>query len=367
MTEPKRNEYEPDEVSPPGATLADLLKQVGMAQAELADRMGRPRKTINEIVKGKAQLTPETALQLERVFDLPASFWNNRERIYRDFLARRSEAARLSADDGWLGELPVREMVKAGWVQSRAQVVEQVRELLNFFGVASPEQWRRLWRAPEAAFRKSPAFEAHPGAVAAWLRKGELIAQQLDCRPYDEGRLRGCLQECRALTLEPPQSFVPRLTGLCASAGVAVVFQPTLSKTPLSGATRWLSADRAMVLLSLRYKTDDQLWFTFFHEMCHVLRHRKQDVFIEGGSENGPLEDEANRFAADLLVPPREYAAFVACGRPDRVEVGAFARRIGVCPGAVVGRLQHDGKLPHRYLNGLKRRLDWRRPPPIFP
>jgi addiction module HigA family antidote len=59
-----------------------------MTQAELAERAGKPEKTISEIISGKAAITPETALQLERVLGVPASFWNNLESHDRQALAR---------------------------------------------------------------------------------------------------------------------------------------------------------------------------------------------------------------------------------------------------------------------------------------
>ncbi|MDB9535667.1 HigA family addiction module antitoxin [Dolichospermum planctonicum CS-1226] len=97
-----QNRYNPDYVSHPGDTLLEVLEDRGMTQAELAERTGRPKKTINEIIKGKAAITPETALQLERVFNIPASFWNNRERHYREFLAQKEEKKRLAKQVPWL-------------------------------------------------------------------------------------------------------------------------------------------------------------------------------------------------------------------------------------------------------------------------
>jgi HTH-type transcriptional regulator/antitoxin HigA len=81
-----KNEYTPEEVSPPGETLAETLEAIGMTQAELARRTGRPLETINEIILGKTAITAETALQLERVLNVPAAFWNNREAQYREAL-----------------------------------------------------------------------------------------------------------------------------------------------------------------------------------------------------------------------------------------------------------------------------------------
>src|SRR3972149_8107917 len=189
--------YSPDYAVPPGETLLETIEALGMTQAELAAGTGRPPetineigqggraqadlaartgrtlKTINEIVKGKAPIRPDTALQLERALGVPASFWNNRERNYREVLARREERERLKGQVKWLRELPVRSMVKLGWVSDYRDRVRQLQDLLNFFGVASPDQWHGLWGGREIAFRKSAAFRSNPGAVAAWLRKGE--------------------------------------------------------------------------------------------------------------------------------------------------------------------------------------------------
>ena len=91
MTNMLQNEYHPDYVSAPGETLLETLDTIGMSQAELAKRMGRPVKTINEIIQKKAAITAETALQLEQVLHIPASFWLKLERHYRESLARLAD------------------------------------------------------------------------------------------------------------------------------------------------------------------------------------------------------------------------------------------------------------------------------------
>src|SRR3954465_12535209 len=101
-----KNQYSPSEVSPPGETLLEVLEERGLTQAELAERTGRPRKTINEIVKGKAAITPETALQLERVLGVPAAFWNTRETHYREFLAQQNEVERFESEVAWIQKFP---------------------------------------------------------------------------------------------------------------------------------------------------------------------------------------------------------------------------------------------------------------------
>lgn len=75
--------------SPPGETIQDMLDERGMTQADLARSLGRPFKTINEIIKGKARITEEMAMQLEQAFKVDAEFWLLREAQYRLSLLRK--------------------------------------------------------------------------------------------------------------------------------------------------------------------------------------------------------------------------------------------------------------------------------------
>jgi len=352
----KQNEYFPNYASPPGDTLLEIIEDLGMTQAELADRTGRPKKTINEIIKGKAAITPETALQFERVLGVPAHLWNQREKYYRELLAQQEERERLEKQLAWLKKFPLKEMVKRGWLESYKDSVDQMCEVLRFFGIASPEQWQ----ATSAAFRQTKAFTVHEGAVAAWLRRGELLAQQLPTEPYKPRLFRATLAQLRALTKEPPKTFVPQLTVKCAASGVAVVFVPELPGARVSGATRWLTPTKALLQLSFRYQTADQVWFSFFHEAGHILLHGKRLVFLEteAQAEQEEKEAEANRFAADLLIPPAQWQTFLTTqDYSSKAAICSFATALDLAPGIVVGRLQHEKLLPFASHNDLKQRL----------
>ncbi len=57
-------------------------------QLELAKRLGFSTKYLYWLIKGKAKLTEDAALKLERVLSPAARFWLNREAIYRERLAK---------------------------------------------------------------------------------------------------------------------------------------------------------------------------------------------------------------------------------------------------------------------------------------
>lgn len=357
-----KNQYNPTEVSPPGDTLLEVLEERGLTQAELAERTGRPRKTINEIVKGKAAITPETALQLERVLGVPASFWNARETNYRESIAQKNEVARFESELEWINNFPIKNMVQQRLIPSCPDKMGYLYSLLGFFGVASPTQWQTVWKdaaLAQASFRK--AKKSNEYALSAWLRCGQVAGERAECRTYDADAFRSVLGEIRRLTLLPPAKFQPLLNEICAKCGVVVVFIRELPGSGASGATFWtMGYTRPVIMLSLRYKTDDHLWFTFFHEAAHILLHGKKDIFIEGLDSEDKREEEANHASADFLIPKNNLKSFLTKPGPISSEkISRFARDLGIAPGIVVGRLQHDNILPNSHCNGLKRRLEW--------
>lgn len=363
MAEHIKNQYLPDSVTPPGVTLQETLEALGMSQADLADRTGRSKKMINEIIKGKAPITPKMSIELERVLGTPASFWNNRERNYREGLARIEEQERLKKSITWLASFPVNNMIKLGWIDKYNDKVQQLQELLKFFAIASPDQWPRITSAlnEKVVFRKSKAFKTDNHALLAWLRRGEIEAGSYYCKPFNKEDFQSALQEIRSLTIEPPEVFQEKIIEICSNCGVAVVFTPELPKTRVSGATRWLSADKALIQLILRYKSDDHLWFSFFHEAGHIIKHGKKEIYIEGAYMEmaEAKEEEADRFASDFLIPRASYSEFIQDTLISKSKIKDFASSIGIAPGIVAGRLQYDKLLPVTHCNDLKKRFKW--------
>ena len=354
----KRYPHEPDYIVAPGEVLQETIDALGMTQADLAKRTGLSKKTVNQIMQGREPLSHVTALRLERVVGVPARFWNTLEATYRERLARREEKVGLSQDLGWMKTIPTKELVRRGRIQGRDDPVALLQAVLAFFGVNSAREWKAVWASPQVAFRRSQVFKSHPGAVAAWLRLGELEGQRLECQAYDKDRFREALEEIRRLTVEGPEIFEPRMREACAAAGVAVVFTPEIQGAPVCGATQWLTPDKALLQLSLRFKSNDHFWFSFFHEAGHILKHGKKEKFVEGGGDQDAKEEEANRFAEDFLIP-RDRAEELAqlC---NREQIIAFAGSVGVAPGIVLGQLQKMGVIDYQCAyNHLKDRLQW--------
>ena len=349
---------------PPGEYLEEVIEEMGMSKDELAKRMNRPAPKLSAIFKGDKAITPDTALQLEKVVGVPAHVWTGLEAEYRLALARShqdEEQKRLKKESHLVKHFRYADLVKLGVVAKKTRPAEKVMELQRFFGVASLNTVLSL-RRYQAAFRAGRP-DRSPEAVAAWLRIGELQAQGLSCTPFQKKRLTDSLKTVRAMTLLSPEGFQEELHQLLADAGVALVLCPHLPGTYAHGATFWLGRDKAVVMMTLRYKWADVFWFSLFHELGHILLHNRQTVILEGDNadpEQKAVEEEANRFAADTLIPTKPYGAFVEARRFFTEDIERFARQVGISTGILVGRLQMEGHIKPSWHNGLRMRFQWK-------
>lgn len=353
--------FKPDWVSPPGQTIADILQQRNYSSAEFARRMGCTSSEVIELLKSHTGISPEIAHKLELVLGASADFWMTREAHYRGSVVCARKEARSKGDEDWLNQVPARDMRQRGWLDPHLSLTDPLAACLRFFGVASVEAWNATYRdvLENTVFRTSAAFDSRPAAVAAWLRQGEIQAASIDCEPWDPKRFRAALSEIRPLSRKrDPKLFLPELVRRCAQCGVAVVIVRAPAGCRASGATRFLSPEKALLLLSFRYLSDDHFWFTFFHEAGHLLIHGKKELFLEGSKVASVMENEANEFSARILVPP-EFQAKLASLRIDRHEIRAFAKMLRISPGVIVGQLQHLGRIGPNQLTTLKARFQW--------
>lgn len=363
MTEP-RAPFAPDWASPPGESICDLAEERGWTQAELAQRLGYTEKHISQLINGKVPLTLDAAQRLVRVLGSTMDFWLALEANFQRHKARLEAAERHAGWVPWLDELPIKDLMANGAITKVRNDARHkpglVDACLRFFGVASPDDWRAHYGGMQVTFRRSRAEQSDVGAISAWLRMGEQQAEKLDGPKYNKARFEQALKAIRALICEPPDVFEPQMRKLLHEAGVILVLVPAIPRAHVSGVARWLSPTRPLIQLSLYGKTNDKFWFTFFHEAAHILLHastkeEKKSVFLDDPNAShsaNPEEHEANQWAGDWLIPPESAGELPYLRTKEAVR--EFAARIGIHPGIVVGRLQHDGLIERSWMNDLK-------------
>ena len=362
-------EFQPDWASAPGDTIRDVLLERGISEATFGSLMGLSAGETRDLLRGRSTITIAIARRLAGSLGGSVEFWMSRDYQYRENSSRVEEVERT-----WLRQLLLGDMVKFGWLSPCPLPSDELAACLRFFAVRSISEWRNNYGSLQemAAFRSSLAFDSRHEAVAAWLRRGEIEANDIDCQVWRPERFQESLNEVRPLTrIKDPERFVPALQEICSKNGVAVVVVRSPNGCRASGATRFVATDKAVLQLSFRHLTDDHFWFTFFHEAGHLLLHGQKRFFsaiLEGGKhwilegadvpEREDEERDANELAANVLIPPQFQPEFRELPLNTRA-VLRFAHRIGVSPGIVVGQLQHAGRIGFDQMNTLKRRFAW--------
>lgn len=362
-----RNEskYYSDLAIPPGEYLAEVIAELGMSKDELARRMARPAAKLSAIFSGKKVITPATALQLEKVVSVPADIWIGLENEYRLAIAKQkeqSEIDHLKAETHFITKFQYSSLAKLDYVEKKTHALDKVRQLHQYFGVTSLNNIATLKRY-QPAYRQSATgrYKSSPEALAAWLRIGELTAQKTVCPAFNKKKLEEQMSLFLELTNKSPEEFIDNLKSRFLSAGVIMVLCPHFPRTYVNGATFWIGSDKAVLMLTIRGSWADIFWFSLFHELGHILLHSKKEIFIEEDNNSSRSESElaADNFASNYLIDPNKYRRFKNANAFYKTDIIQFAAELGIDPGIVVGRLQHEEVIEKKWHNDLRRRYVW--------
>jgi len=341
------NQYSPDIVFHPASTLNEKLEEMGMSRKEFALRTGKPEKTIIAVLKEESSLTPEMAVLFENVTQIPAKFWINKQARYNEYIARIKHQDAIAEASEWATQFPYAEMAKQNWIVSTRNAEEKTINLMNYFGVASHCAWEKLYVETElkVAAYTSLKQSHQPYAIWAWLRQGELQSKQIEAPAFDVKKLKGNIPAMRQLMVDQSVNFFEHLQELCLQAGVVLLFTPKLPKVPLSGSTRWLN-NTPLIQLTARYKKNDSFWFTFFHELGHIILHGKKYVSLENidfAAADPEKEIEANQFAVSQTFTNDQENEVLQNETITEQDIIHYAKKFNTHPAMIIGRLQHDG------------------------
>lgn len=357
---------------PPGETIREELEILNMSQADFAKRMNMAEKTISQIINGDAPITYDTALNLESVLGVSATFWNNYEAKYRENLKRIEEAEKLESEQSILENIPYREMIKKGWIEKGEDKIQLARNLKHFFRVSAldilPSTESELFnfysnlnnsnhKNMEATlFKKSVDKEICKYSMATWIRKAENEAVSINTELFSKEKVNDLIPEMKKLSLENSQESIDKLKEMCRQCGIALVIVPHLKKTYVDGMAKWLGKDKALIVLSCRGKKWDSFWFNFFHELAHIIKHRKKDLFINAEETSTlDIEEEANNIAKNLLIPNSLFKTIVKY--PTKEKILSLSEKLQIHPSIVVGRLQFEKIIPYTSLSEMREHI----------
>lgn len=343
----------------PGYYVAEIIEDMGVTQAEFAVRMGTTSKTLSQLVNGQANISNDLAQKLSTMLGTSIEFWLNLQTAFDEKVIEINKAKATDEQAEIVAAIDYSYFVKLVNLPVARTVREKIDNLCSFFRIAD----LRILRQNDflVNFRTGITTIEDKNLINArvWLQTALNVAAAIETAPFNEETLKAYIPEIRGMTLQNPEVFLPRLREIFSDCGVAFVLLPYLKNSGINGAVKWINQDRVVLAMNDRRLNADTFWFSLFHEIKHVLQQKTKTVFVSSSKQemkamDEKLEEEADIFAQNTLIPIRDYRQFAPSKYTSDAEIIAFAKKIGIHPGVVAGRLQHDHIIAQNRCSSLK-------------
>ncbi len=355
-----------DWFSKPGDSIRAVMNRREVSADQIARQLEGGLATLRSLLDGSRQIDTAVADRLSAVLGASPSFWLKRQENFEKAVDRAVKAVAPEEAHDFIASVPTPGAKPRGKMNDERRF-DEIRKRLVYFSVPNPKSWQEHYGrlVGRTDFRSTNAFTAKEEAVLLWLRRGELESDLVKTRQWNAGNLIDRLQAIKTLSmLKMPDQFLPKLRELLAEAGVALAVVRAPDGCRASGATRLVSPDKAMILMSFRHRSDDHFWFTLFHEIGHLVLHHAQTFVDVDDMVEDDREDEANAYARSCIVPNERREEFESLDE-DRDRVLRFSVRLKIAPGLTVGQMQKRKMISPQSLNYLKRRWTWEQIAPV--
>lgn len=344
----------------PGYYINEIIEDMGITQAEFAVRMDTTPKTISKLVNGECNLSNDLIQKLSSMLGLSVEFWLNLQNKYEEKVLAIEQMRKVDAQKEIMKSIDYSYFVKVGNLPAVRKTEDKIKCLCKYLKIAD---LRVLQKSDFLVNFRSGLETMHVKNEInsrAWLQAAMNLAETKKTQKFDAQKLKEYLPEIRSMTVLEPQIFLPRLIEIFEKCGVIFILLPTLKNSGINGAVKWYGHDKVLLAMNNRRCYADTFWFSLFHEIKHVLQQKVKMTFLNGndidinGIDNY-LEKEANEFAGKYLIPPEKYEMFKHSHMTEE-SIKEFSSEIGIHPGIVVGRLQHDNIISVKYFNKLKKK-----------
>ena len=353
----------------PGETIKELLEVYNYTQRDLADKLGMDLKTVNEILNGKAPITADTAIKLELIFNIEANFWNNLEFNYRKDLKYFEEQELIEAEYELIKNV-YKEMIKRNLIEDTKDKIKAVENFKKFMEITTIKGLELEYN--KISCRQTTIKNFDIISLMVWIQIGLRKAREAKIKEYSKETIIYEIDNIRKLTmLENQEKAREKLVEICNNCGIILNFEKSMPNTAIYGISKWLNSTTPFIQVSDRGKNVATFWFTFMHELGHILYGRKKVCFIDmadNNVENRAIikqvdEFRADKFSRDALIPEKEYKAFLDTIENNGLTKQAiidFAEKIGISPCIVAGRIKFDtNKFNNKLLNSFNIKIEF--------
>ena len=347
----------------PGYYVKEMLEYEGMSQDELAKRLQTSGKNVSDLINGKANLSDEMAMNLSIVFGTSVSMWLNLNQKYIEKKLEIEKLMQVDAECDLIKNIDYKFWEKLGVVATVSKRIDKVRELQKYFRIASLEVLQRRDFLVQYNSTTTEGSDDNIMGANAWVQTAINIGAKKEVQCFNKKGLEKILPELRKMTLENFEQVYKKLDELLSNNGVALVLLPNLKNCQVNGAVKWFGKDKVILAMNNCRKYEDVFWFSLFHELGHIMQQRIKVLIVSDNRESFEnqellyrLENEADIFAKNTLIPEQEYRKFVH-EKTDFTEedIIAFSKRIQIHPGMIVGRLEMEKRVSNNSpLNSLR-------------
>jgi HTH-type transcriptional regulator / antitoxin HigA len=336
----------------PGEILNDELDSRKISQKDFATDIGISVTQLNEVIKGKRNITADFALVLEKALGIDAKIWMNFQTAYELDVSRIKEKTieKLSQVERWntiKQYVPVSFFKKEGYITDNLEVnenkIKEIYNVDNIDGIINATA-----KPCYARFKKSTALSESVINVVGWQKLVEYKAKR---KPVDLFALKDkeeLIEELKKLSTK--KNLISNTDKLLAKYGIKFIDQEKPEKAPIDGIAFW-SEKNPVIGITKRHKRIDNFIFTIMHELGHIYLHLLKDkkrefvddldnhLYLNGNAE----EKEANDFASKNLIPLEKWENFMENHYiVDDQAIIDFAAELKIHPSIVRGRLCHE-------------------------
>lgn len=343
----------------PGYYIADIIEEMEITQAEFATRLGTNTKTLSCLINGQANISNDLAKKLSVMMGTSEEVWLNLQTTYDQKIIEIQKERDIDEQTYLVRLIDYRYFIEVAGLLSVNTTKEKITNLCKYFKVSD----LRIMLTPDflVNYRTGISSIKDKNIInsRAWVQTAINFSHKIKTEAYNSEKLKSFLPDIRRMTVQKPDIFIPRMRQIFSECGVAFVLLPNLKNSGVNGAVKWLNDDRVVLAMNNRRLDADIFWFSLFHEIKHVLQKKIKTTFISYTEKemlevNKQLEDDADSFSTNYLIPPEALQKFAPSKYTTDDEIVEFAKSICIHPGIVAGRLQHDGILAPNRCSKLK-------------
>ena len=346
----------------PGETIADVLEDRGITQAELASRTGVSPAYVSNVIAGKKGISANFAMGLEYALGVPKSFWLNLQANYESELLEISEEQTITEEERSVRE-DLKDIVKylrqKGMMPIREKKDESILSLRKVLQISNIANLKEM--IPSGTFRMATNTTINPNVLGAWIRLCQLSgSDKTISTKFNKKYTNDLINETKSIMCQKDANFQSDLKNVMKKYGIDFSVVRNFRGAPVQGYISQKSDGIYKMVLTIRGAFADIFWFSLFHEIGHIVNGDigKNLKFLDDGSDYDK-ELAADLFASNMLLSPESYKMFIQRGDFSIEAIHKYAESQNVMPYIVIGRLQKEEYLDYRTYSNYKLRYKW--------